>query len=210
MADKPTPEALGQAEVERDGSFVERAVQAALDGEQLWPVRTVDGFGRFRVRSLSWDQEARCHAEARKHVQDVLGLKIQDNLDLCNNEGTVRILYLALMEEDSTADKIKPLAESLDQWRAFHLLTPLNIALLWTEYEDVQLNHSLSFDAIPDEKKLEVVEVLKKNQNTTTIERLPRAHLLDLLSFTISLLPDSTGSASPTSTSSPSAETSSD
>ena len=207
MADTPTPEALGQAEVERDGSFVERAVQAAIDGENIWPKRTVDGFGTFRVRPLSWDAESRCHADARKHVQDVLGLRIQDNLDLCNNEGTVRILYLALMEESSTAKIIKPLAEDLDQWRKFDLLTDLNIALLWTEYEDVKLNQSLSFDAIPDAKKIEIVEALKKNQSMTIVERSPRAHLLDLLSFTVSILTDSTGSASSTSTSSPSAET---
>ena len=200
MTDKPSPEDLGLADVIKDGSFVERMMSAALDGQEIWPKRTIEKFGTIRIRPLGWDTEAKCHAEARKFVQDVLGLDVRQNIDLCNNEGTVRILYLALMEPDSTPDKIKPLAESLDQWRAFPLLSDLNIALLWTEYEDVKLNHSLTFDAIPDAVKLEIVEALKKNQSKSQIEPLPRAHLLDLLIFSTSLIPDSTGSESSTST----------
>ncbi len=178
-------------------SYIDRMIR----GKPIWPTRKIEGWEPFRIRPLGYDEEARCHAEARRHLEEELKIDPSRFEDLANNEATVRILYKALITEDSDPDKprlAKPLARDLDSWKAFPLLTDLNIALLWQEYVDVKLQLSTTFEAVPAEIREKILDMLKKNPNATPHEHWPRAWLMDLIGFLASQASSSTGSNSST------------
>jgi len=191
--DKPRMGDPGYAAVVMEGSLFERM----LDGEPLWPEVELPGWDEpIRIRPLSRAQELACHARAQKFVASSLGLdlNVKTNQDIADEYASLYILYEALVTADSTPNLVKQLHESFQKFVDSPILTDVTRDLLFREYTQAKLRQSAQLETLPDNVRDELIVELKKNPQSTSLDRLPQSWQVQLIRFMASQQDDSTGS----------------
>jgi hypothetical protein len=82
---------------------------------------------------------------------------------------------------DSTPDSIKQIAPNYDSFSSSPLLTEDTIDYLWREYKAICRNMSPNWDALSSEARSRILEEIKKKPDRTSLARLPRTQIEDLL-----------------------------
>ena len=202
----------GVAAVEAEGSYLERM----LDQTQLWPMVEIPGWDeQVRIRPLGRGVEQSCHAKAAQWVK-AQGIS-PDPVSFIGGEGqgvgyqmygeraAALILYQALVTADSdpaNPKAAKPLAESFDRFLDHPSISDIFLQFAWNEYERVKQQCSPYLDDIPVGRREALIAELKKNPHAVDLSALPRNWLETCLRTTGSLLAQSTGSNSSTTSSS--------
>jgi hypothetical protein len=103
-------------------------------------------------------------------------------------------LFLALLTKDSTPEKIKHLALDYESFKNSPAMVDEVASYLFSAYKDLKLTLSPRLGQLSAKALAKHYEELKKNRDRTTLERWPRAWLMDLIDFMVSQDADSTGS----------------